>query len=496
MNHRIVARILGVLLLLEAAAMLACGLFARFDVVAGDEEAAAALLRCTLWTSLAGGGLVLAGGWRLPLRTLPRREAVLVVGLGWLFCSAFGALPYWLGPPGLELAAACFEAASGFTTTGASVIADPDAWPRGMLLWRATTNWLGGIGILVLFVAVLSYLGVGSKSLFQNESSFRSGEAGLARIQDTALSLLRIYLGFTLTAALGLRLLGLTWYNAVCHAMAAVSTGGFSPHTASVGHYSPWRTGWLIEGWLSLIMLLCSLNFLLYVVWMRRNYRRLRQEEDARWFVVILVFVSLAIATGRAAGGEAAFGVALRESWFTVVSLASTCGFGTADYIQWPAWCQALLGLLMLMGGCAGSTSGGFKVGRLLVFAKFSVQEITRTFRPNQVFRLQHNGSPVERPECPRAVVFLALYAALLAFSAVVVCVLEAGSGISLETATGAAISALSNIGPGFGAVGPTAHFGGFRDATQIFLAWIMIVGRLELFAILVLLVPSAWRKF
>lgn len=496
MNFYLIARVLGTLLLLEAMAMAACAAFVQFDPHGPDGGAMNALLSSagvTGFFALAAGVIGRVGG---AIKKIPRREAVAIVGLGWFLSSAFGGLPYLLCPPGLDVAEAIFEAASGFTTTGSSVIGDLEAWPRGLLLWRSVTQWLGGIGILVLFVAVLSYLGVGSKSLFRNESSFRSGEAGLARIHDNAMLLLKIYLVFSLVCMLGLKAMGLTWFNAILHTMATVSTGGFSPHSASVGFYSGWGNGWLIESWMVFFMTLCSLNFLLFVVILRKNWRRLRQEEDARWFLGICVVVIVGIAVGRVLEGQEDFFPALREAIFVAVSLASTSGFGTADYQLWPAWSQLLLALLMLMGGCAGSTSGGFKVGRMLVFLKSARHEIVRTFRPNQVFRSIVNGNTLTDEARARTIFFLTLFFMLAVLSTLLVAIFEAGTGISLETSAGAVIATLANIGPGFGEVGPTDNFSFLRPHTQVFLAGLMIFGRLELFAVLVLFFPSAWRKY
>ncbi len=496
MNPQLVARITGILLLLEAVAMVICGLFARFDIVAGDDQAMAALFQSAGITGVVAAVLVFSGGLRLTIKRIPRRDAVMVVGLGWLLSSAFGGLPYMLCPPGLDWAGAFFESASGFTTTGSSVMSDIEAWPRGLLLWRSVTQWLGGIGILVLFVAVLSYLGLGSKSLFQNESSFRGGESGMARIHDTSLTLLKIYGIITVICTLGLRAMDMSWFNAVCHSMAAVSTGGFSPHNLSVGYYSKWSNGWLIELWITFIMLLCSLNFLLYVVLLRKNWRRLRDEEDGKWLLGILALSILMIAGGRAWNGDAEFLQALRDASFIVVSIASTTGFGTADYELWPAWSKMILALLMLIGGCSGSTAGGLKIGRLLVFVKSARHEIVRAFRPNLVFRLMVNGNIIDGSARSRTMFFLTMYLMICVFSAVVVGFLEAGSSISMETCAGAVLAAISNIGPGFGAVGPTENFGHFREATHVFLGWLMILGRLELFALLVLFFPSAWKRY
>jgi trk system potassium uptake protein TrkH len=496
MNPRLVSRLLGILLLLEAVAMMACGLFAIMDVVEGDFEAAMALFKSAGATAALGGVLVAVAGIRKSFKRIPRREAVIVVGLGWLMCSAMGGLPYILCPPGLDIAGALFESASGFTTTGSSVMTEIEAWPRGLLLWRSSSQWLGGIGILVLFVAVLSYLGLDSKSLFHNESSFRGGESGMARIHDTSLALLRIYLFISVVCALGLRAMGLSWYNAVCHAMTAVSTGGFSTHTASIGYYSSWGNGWLIELWVTLVMVICSLNFLLFVVLLKKNWRRFRQEEDARWLLGICLLFILVISGGRAWHGDAPFPEALREASFIVVTMVSTTGFGTVDYELWPAWSKVMLALLMLMGGCSGSTAGGLKIGRMLVFLKSFRQEVVRAFRPNQVFRLKVNGNTIDDAARSKTMFFLTLYLMIGVFATGVVGFMEAGTGISMETCGSAVLAALSNIGPGFGDVGPTDNFAHLRDSTQVFLAWLMILGRLELFALLVLFFPTVWRKY
>ena len=319
MNYKILAKVLGFLLLLLSVTMSTCAVFAKLDPLCTELNATFALFTSAGVTFLAGAILILTGMGKFD--RIPRREGVVIVGLGWVLSTIFGALPYMLCDPHLDWSEALFESASGFTTTGSTVISDLSLWPRGILLWRSATQWLGGIGILVLFVAVLSYLGVASKSLFQNESSFRAGDASTARIRDTALTLLKIYLGLTVACMGGLRLLGLSWFNAVAHAMTTVSTGGFSPHNASVGYYADWGNGWAIELWLSIFMVLCSLNFLIFAVIAAKNWNRLRDEDDARWFLGITVGVSLAIALGLLAEVRYSIGFleALRESWFIVV---------------------------------------------------------------------------------------------------------------------------------------------------------------------------------
>lgn len=496
MNYRLLAKMLGLLLSLESVAMSACGLYGVFsngertatDGVGHPLFVAAAL------TFIAGVLLVIYGMGRY--ERIPRREGVVIVGMGWVLCAVFGAIPYILADPGLHATAALFESVSGFTTTGSTVIPDLDVWSPDLLLWRSVTQWLGGLGILVLFVAILSTVGGGAKSLFRNESSFQTGEAASARIRDTALTLWKVYLVFTLTCILGLRVLGMTWFDAVAHAMTCVSTGGFSTHDESLAFVASWETGLWIEIWLEIFMILGSVSFLIYVVILGRKWERLRREEEAKWFLTLIVMATLLVTCVKSVVGGTPVTEALRGGVFTVVSILSTTGYATVDYELWPVGAHFCLLGLMLIGGCAGSTSGGLKISRLILIIRAAYHEIVRAFRPNQVFRVQVNGNAIDDDARSQTVLFVALFSLMALGSMLVVAVLETAHGTDFESTVATVLSTFGNIGPGFGSVGPTDNFAHLRPGTLGFLSLLMVLGRLELYAVLVLFVPSAWKKY
>ena len=496
MDFRLISKILGLVLALVAVAMACCGVFAKLDPGAREGEAGSTLLLSALITGVIGGLAILPGLRKTGNGKIPNREALVIVGLGWILSSVFGALPYLLCPPYMGPAGAFFESSSGFTTTGSSVMTVIEDWPRGILLWRATTQLLGGIGILVLFIALLSYIGVSSKSLFNSESSFRNGDLGLARIEDTALSLLRIYLSLVTACLLGLRAMGLSWFNSICHAFTTVSTAGLSPHTESIGHYAQWGNSWLIELWLICFMLLGSINFLFFIVLLHRHWKRVFSEEEAWWFLGSCALVVLLITAGRSYNEGLPVLASLRESAFTVVSIATTTGYTTVDYDLWPTWSKVLLLCLMLMGGCAGSTASGFKVRRVIVFVKSAHNEIIKTFRPSQVFRVLVNGNSIDSDARSRTMFFIALYLMLAIAATALVGFFEAGTGISMESCAAMVVATMFNIGPGFAAVGPSGDFSELRSVTKVFLGGLMILGRLELFALLALLLPVLWKKY
>ncbi len=488
MDYRQLSRVLGYLLLLTAAAMGGCLVFALLDDDPGN-CADRALGFSTALTAGVGAALVLLG--RGGGHEILRREAIAIVGLGWTLSTLFGALPYLFCTPQLSVAGAIFESASGFTTTGASVIKDVAAWPSGLLLMRATTPRLGGMGILVLIVAVLSMVGAGSKSLFRRESSAKFSEGFSSRVRETALRLWQIYVALSAVCAIGLFALGMSAFDAVCHAFTTLSTGGFSTRNGSIMSFHSAA----IEWWLIVFMILGAINFMLYAWLLAGRWSRWRQDEETRAFLGLLLVAALLIAADivyfRSVSG---WTDGIRAAAFQATSIMTTTGFSSADFNEWPNFSRGLLVALMVIGGCAGSTAGGVKIGRVAVFFKTMRRQMVHSFRPNQIIPVRLNGVNVSDSYLLDVMFFLALTGVIVVLGTLAVSVLE--PQFTLVSSFTAVAATLFNIGPGLGAVGPMADYAGMGESSHLLLSVLMIMGRLEIFAMLVLFVPLLWRRF
>ncbi len=490
MDYRVLAKVLGVLLCLVALAMGACLGYAFLEDWWGMESPAIRALEISAGVT-AGTGVALFL-WGLKARKeILRREAIAIVGLAWIFAALFGSLPYVLCDPGLPFPMAFFESVSGFTTTGATTIEDLDLFPDSILLWRALTQWLGGIGIVVMFVAVLSFLGVGSRSLMQHESSVNISEGTRARISDMAATLLKVYVGLTVVCTLGLWWLGMTLFEAVTHSFTTIATGGFSTHNVSIEYYQ----NLAIELWLVLFMALGGVSFMLYVFVASGNWKRLRNEEEARYYVLLLLAVTGLISLNLWLSGlTESYPEALQRCFFTVVSLSTSTGYANVDYDQWPVFSKWLLLIVMFLGGCAGSTAGGLKMNRIILFLKVTAQELVKSFRPKQVFSLKLNGQQLDTEIRGRTTFYLVLAAFIWLVGAVLFSLLE--PEMDLQTSIGTVTAMMFNIGPGFGDVGPTENYSHLHASTLFLGSLLMTLGRLEIFAVLVLFMPSLWRKY
>ncbi len=494
MNFRIIAKTLGVLSCLIGVTMAACWGYAHYlystDTATDLELAASRALGISTGISIGFGILLYLSGLGSKHEIL-RREAIVIVGITWILVGILGAIPYMFSDPGLNFFEALFESVSGFTTTGSSVMSDIESFPKAILLWRSLTQWLGGIGILVVFVAVLSFLGVGSRSLVQQESSLNISDSGAARIREVAFILLKVYLTLSTICCLGLIALGMPVFEAVCHSMTTIATGGFSPKNTSIGHY---QNVW-IEIWIVIFMFLASIGFMLYVFLVKRKWSRLRAEEEARYYLIMILIVIAAIALDLRYDTENhTYPQAIRDAFFNVVSICSTTGFAVSDYDEWPLFSEMMLMLLMLVGGCAGSTAGGIKMNRVILFSKIATAELVRSFRPHQVFRIKLNGTAPDERIFVTVSFFIAMGFAIAGAGSILVTLLE--PQLDTISAFGCAFATLFNIGPGFEAVGPTDNFGFLGNDTLVLLSFLMILGRLEFFALLALFVPSLWKKY
>ncbi|MEM6749493.1 MAG: TrkH family potassium uptake protein [Planctomycetota bacterium] len=439
-----------------------------------------------------------------------RREALLLVALTWLVGAALSATPFWLwselgGAPDAhpfhDPASCYFEAVSGLTTTGATVLTGIQDNPKALLLWRGLLHWLGGLGIVVLFVAVLPTLGMGGKRLFQAETAGAGSQGVRPRVADTARSLWLIYGCFTAVLFALLWLLGMKPFDALVHTMSCVATGGFANHDASMGLYPSAAIQWV----LILFMVLCGVNFGLYHRLVRkRGWGEVLTDPELRLYLTLLAVSSLVVwlsllggSIKSTTGGEVdANGFeTLRAGVFAVSSAMTTTGFATADYEPWPPVAQVVLFMMLFVGGMAGSTAGGLKVVRLLVAAKVLWAEVERAFRPRVVRAVRLGAGAIDEDRQRSVVAFFLLACVIYAAGVGALVLLESGRGIDGVTAASAPAACLFNVGPAFGAVGPTDSYAHFTGGSKVLLSLLMVLGRLELFALLSLLHPRFWRQ-
>lgn len=490
MNFRLLSKIIGLLLLFLGLTQAIClGYAYRFDA-RHDQLDSVEGLSISVGINLGACLLFLWMG-RGSGREVLRKEAIAIVGSSWLICALFGSLPYMFSEPKMGFCDAFFESMSGFTTTGASIIDDLGVFPQGILLWRCLTQWLGGMGILVLFVAVLSYLGAGSKALFRHESSAKEGGGLQARIHNVAIRLWQIYLFFSLLLFLGFLAFGMPVFDAVCHTFTTISTGGFSPHNSGLGYYN----NTFIEIWAMIFMVIGGVSFMLYAWLLRGRFDRWKKEEETKYFIGLLVLSILLLSFYNASvSGELSLKQSFRYTSFQVVSLMTSSGFVIDDYDQWPPFTILFLVGLMLFGGCAGSTTGGIKVSRWIVFFRTVRRELNESFRPKVIRYVGLNGNNIDEEVQQQTMFFIAISAVLVGICALILSALE--PGLDVFTCLSGSIAMLMNIGPALGDLGPTETYASLHPWTKVFLAILMAVGRLEIFAILVLFFPSLWRTY
>ena len=479
MNYRMICRVLGLILLALAALQL-------LPLIAGlcyGERVTNFLISIAV-AALCGGLLCLP---KPKTGSLVARDGFVIVGLGWLLLSALGALPFVLSGSIPHYIDALFETASGLSTTGASVVTDLNAMPRGDMFWRLFTHWIGGMGVLVFIMAVLPMSGEHSMHIMRAEVPGPSVGKLVPRARQTARVLYLIYICLTLLEALLLRLGGMSFFDALGHSFSTAGTGGFSTNPGSIAGFG----SRYIETVVAVFMMLFGVNFNLYFLLLIGSWKDVLKNEELHWYLGLIFGAVLALTLGlqKSFGG---FAAAFHQAFFNVNAIMSTTGFGTVDFTTWPEYGKWILVLLMFCGGCAGSTSGGMKLSRLMILFKTVIAELRQMVRPRSVQRVEMDDRRVEAGTIRAAAIFAVLYFALLLLFSFLVSL----DGADLATSFTAALSCLSNVGPGMtAAIGPAGSFAFFSLRTKLLLSLAMLLGRLELYPILVLFSPRTWKS-
>ncbi len=424
---------------------------------------------------------------------LSRRDGFGVVTFGWLFAAIFGSLPYLFSGVISQPVAAIFETMSGFTTTGASVLPSGsfqslESIPRGILFWRALTHWFGGMGVLVLCVAILPFLGVGGMQLYRAEMPGPSKDRLTPRITTTAKLLWGVYALLTLSEILLLKFLGgMNWFDSFCHTFATMATGGFSTRTASIGAYN----SSVIDGIVIFFMFAAGVNFSLHYYALTGRPGRYVKDPEFRFYFFFWLICGLFLTWNIWGAVYENFVDALRAAFFQCTSILTTTGFVSADFNLWPQSSRLMLVLMMFVGGCAGSTGGGMKVVRIFILWKKMLKEVRQFMRPQAVIQLKIGGKPIEQEVISHISAFFVIFLLVFAFASFLMTFFTPDLG----TATTSVIATLGNIGPGLNAVGATQNYAAIPIPGQLILTLCMLLGRLELYTVLILFLPSFWKK-
>ncbi|MBU1700742.1 MAG: TrkH family potassium uptake protein [Candidatus Eisenbacteria bacterium] len=483
MNYTSVIRFLGALCVFLGATMI---LPLAWAIGLHEDRAIYGLVISIGFCLLFGGTLFFAG--HREHDGLHRKEGFAVVGLGWILAALVGALPYILSGAIHDPINAVFETMSGFTTTGSSILDNVESLPRSILFWRDFTHWLGGMGIIVLFIAVLPHLGVGARYLFRSEIPGAVKDAVTPRVKDTARFLYLAYSLLTAVEILLLRIAGMNWLESCCHTFGTMATGGFSTRQASVGDFhSVW-----IEAIIIVFMVLAGTNFALYRPFVRRQPGVLFGDREWRAYVGMLGLVSALIALDLIFGHQGlSIGRGIRESVFQVVSIATTTGFVTTDFDQWSSFAKMILFTLMFIGGCSGSTAGAMKVMRVVVLIKFGWAAVHKIFRPHAVTSMRLGNQVLNDEIVNEILAFFVLFLGIFLISSLILAVM----GLDLISSFSAVAANLGNVGPGLGSVGASETYSALPALGKILLTVCMLLGRLEIYTILVLFSPVFWRR-
>jgi trk system potassium uptake protein TrkH len=418
---------------------------------------------------------------------LTQRESMAIVTLSWISAGFFGSLPFLFCGSIPDLTNAYFESISGFTTTGASILSDIESLPQGILFWRSLTQWMGGMGIIVLSIAILPFLGVGGMQLYKAEIPSPVVDKLQPRISDTAKTLWKVYLLITVIEIVLLSLGGMPLFDSICHAFCTMPTGGFSTQNASIAQYN----STYFEVVIIIFMLLAGINFSLHFKLLKGDFKVFGKDPECRVFLIIVSILTLMVAFNIHGTIYKSIGHAFRFAAFQVSSIITTTGFVTADYAQWPALSQIILFSCMFIGAMAGSTGGAIKIMRIILLVKQGYQGIFRLIHPHAVRPIKLGGKPVPADVLNSIWGFFILYIVLFFLAVVAV----SANGLDVITSFSSVAATIGNVGPGFGLVGPVTNYLSVPDPSKWVLIFCMILGRLEIYTVIIMLVPAYWRK-
>ena len=420
-------------------------------------------------------------------RQLTRRDGYVLVSFAWVAFSLFGMLPFYIGGYIPDIANAFFETMSGFSSTGATILDDIESLPHGILFWRSMTQWIGGLGIIMFTIAVLPIFGVSGLQVFAAEASGPTHDKVHPRIGITAKWIWSIYAGITALLVGLLMLGGMDWFDSICHAFATTGTGGFSTKQASVAYYnSPY-----IEYVISIFMFISGINFTLLLLFVNRKFKKFISNAELKFYFGSVVLFTAVIAIVLYYTSPMGMEESFRKSLFQVISLQTSTGFATDDYMQWTPVLWGLLTIIMLMGACAGSTTGGLKCIRMVILTKVSRNEFKHILHPNAILPVRINKQVISPSIVSTVLAFCFIYISII----VIGTLLMMAMGVGAEESMGCVISSIGNMGPGLGETGPAYSWNALPDAAKWLLSFLMLLGRLELFTVLLLFTPDFWKR-
>jgi trk system potassium uptake protein len=481
-HFRLIIKFIGILLMMLSAAMATSILWSWYY----NEVLVIRSLFISSGITFSSGLLLylLTAGY--DHRNIGKKEGYIVVTFTWVSITLFGSLPFYISGAIPSYTNAFFETMSGFTTTGATILTDIEAVPKGLLFWRSMTHWLGGMGIIVLTLAILPILGVGGMQLFVAEAPGTTPSRLHPRITETAKRLWGIYVIFTLAQTLLMMFGGMNLFDALCHAFSTMATGGFSTKNDSIAGFSPY-----IQYVIILFMIIAGTSFSLHYFLLKGQFRKVLNNEEFRFYLAIIFVFTLVFTVSIYAMHQADIEEAFRDSMFQIVSIATTTGFITTDYLQWHGFLWFGLFLLMFTGGCIGSTGGGIKMIRILILVKNTRLELKRLIHPMAIIPVRINGQNIPTEIIQNFLAFFLLYMLIMVAGSTIM----TAFGLDFDSAIGASIATLGNIGPAIGKLGPVENYAEVPLGAKWALSFFMLLGRLELFTVLLLFSPSFWKR-